>query len=385
LKKIGTDMVWQAMYSHWKIRLRSFGRLLALPALLMARPAHEGGEESDVAGSLSSEGKARTTGEKETQILLGGQAVIEGVLMRSPRAYCVAVRTPSRGIIEDRGILPSPGDRWRVWRWPFFRGLGVLGQTLSLGIRALRFSADAALEEEAKEEAKAKGEDSSHVKAEFPAWMMWAQVAFSIAFFIVLYKFIPLVIATQVENFGLSGGWLGFNLIDGIVRLAIFLGFLALISLWGDIRRTFEYHGGEHMVVYTWEAQKPVTVENARQFPPEHPRCGTSFLMVVILTSLLLYALIPVEGFLLRLAVRLALLPVIVATSYEVIRAAGRNQSSAFWSAAVWPGIMLQRLITTKQPDDGQIEVAIQALEGALEVERSTSTSTGQPAPAGVN
>jgi uncharacterized protein YqhQ len=355
-------MVWQAMYSHWKIRLRSFGRLLALPALLMARPAHEGGEESDVAGSLSSEGKARTTGEKETQILLGGQAVIEGVLMRSPRAYCVAVRTPSRGIIEDRGILPSPGDRWRVWRWPFFRGLGVLGQTL-----------------------KAKGEDSSHVKAEFPAWMMWAQVAFSIAFFIVLYKFIPLVIATQVENFGLSGGWLGFNLIDGIVRLAIFLGFLALISLWGDIRRTFEYHGGEHMVVYTWEAQKEVTVENARQFPPEHPRCGTSFLMVVILTSLLLYALIPVEGFLLRLAVRLALLPVIVATSYEVIRAAGRNQSSAFWSAAVWPGIMLQRLITTKQPDDGQIEVAIQALEGALEVERSTSTSTGQPAPAGVN
>ena len=342
-------------------------RLLVWPALLVARPAHDSPSESD----------GQTVGEKETQILLGGQAVIEGVLMRAPRSYCVAVRTQSRGIIEDRGVLRSPGDRWRGWRWPGLRGLGVLGQTLSLGMRALRFSADAALQDEEDK----KGEAKKSEKREFPAWLMWLQVAFSVGFFILLYKFIPLVIATQVENLGWSRGWLSFNLVDGIVRLVIFLGFLTLISLWGDIRRTFEYHGAEHMVVYTWEAQKPVTTENARGFPPEHPRCGTSFLMVVIIISLMIYALIPVEGFLLRFAVRLALLPVIIGMSYEVIRAAGQRRGSAFWRAAVWPGIMLQRLITTKKPDDSQIEVAIRALEGAIEVERIAT----QPAPAGVN
>ena len=367
------------MKAIWKIRFRQLSRLMVMPALLVAKPAHEG--EARPEGDLPEGGNAQTTGEKETQILLGGQAVIEGVLMRAPRSYCVAVRTESRGIIEDRGVLKSPGDRWKLWRMPFFRGLGVLGQTMALGLRALRFSADAAMEEEAKAEAKEKGKEFSHEKKEFPAWLMWLQVAFSVGFFIVLYKFIPLVIATQVERMGWSGGWLGFNLIDGVVRLAIFLGFLTLISFWGEIRRTFEYHGGEHMVVYTWEAKQPVTIENARKFPPEHPRCGTSFLMVVILTSLLLYALIPVEGFLLRFAVRLALLPVIVGMSYEVIRAAGRKEGSAFWRAAVWPGIMMQRLITTKQPDDGQIEVAIQALNGAIEVERSAA----QPAPAGAS
>ncbi len=370
-----------------------FGRLLALPALLMARASHEAdasGEvypddpaTSDAASDAASTEGQRTVGEKETQILLGGQAVIEGVLMRSPRAYCVAVRTPSRGIIEDSGTLASPGDRRKFWRWPFLRGLGVLGQTLSLGIRALRFSADAAMEEEAREQAKQQaktdGKDptgadtNTGAKAEFPAWLMWLQVAFSVAFFIVLYKFIPLVIATQAEGWGLTDGWLGFNLVDGVVRLVIFLGFLTLISLWKDIRRTFEYHGGEHMVVYTWEARKDVTVENARLFPPEHPRCGTSFLMVVIIVSFLVYALIPIDGFLARFAVRLAFLPVIVAVSYEVIRAAGRNQGSAFWRAAVWPGIMLQRMITTKKPDDGQIEVAIHALNGALKLEREAA------------
>ena len=372
-----------------KIRLSMLGKLLAFPVLLVARAPHEpdaNGEArpdvpatNDAASDAASTEGQRTTGEEETQILLGGQAVIEGVLMRSPRAYCVAVRTPSRGIIEDSGTLASPGDRRKFWRWPFLRGLGVLGQTLSLGIRALRFSADAAMDEEAREQAKAEGKDpagadtSNDTKAEFPAWLMWLQVGFSVAFFIALYKFIPLVIATQAEGWGLTGGWLGFNLVDGIVRLIIFLGFLTLVSLWKDIRRTFEYHGGEHMVVYTWEAQKDVTVENARLFPPEHPRCGTSFLMVVIIVSFLVYALIPIDGFLALFAVRLVFLPVIVAVSYEVIRAAGKKQGSAFWRAAVWPGIMLQRMITTKKPDDGQIEVAIHALNGALKLEREAA------------
>ncbi len=360
------------MKSQGKILLRQFSRLLLLPMTLVARPA-----QSDA--------------EQETQILLGGQAVIEGVLMRAPRSYCVAVRTSSRGIVEQRGTLRAPAQRWRGFRLPGLRGLGVLGQTLvlgqtwALGIRALHLSANAALEGEAKE-AKEAGE-TKEAKAgktegkpqEFPAWLLWLQVAFSVGFFILLYKFLPLVVATQIEQLGFSGGWLGFNLIDGLVRLLLFLGFLYLISLWRDIRRTFEYHGAEHMTVYTWEASRPVTVANARAFPPEHPRCGTSFLMVVMLVSLLLYALIPVEGFLLRFAVRLALLPFIVGVSYEVIRAASQRRGSRFFRAAVAPGMWLQRAVTTRQPSDDQIEVAIYALNGALAVERAAA----QPAPAG--
>ncbi len=361
------------MKSQGKIFLRQLNRLLLLPMTLVARPAH------------ARETEARSEAEQETQILLGGQAVIEGVLMRAPRSYCVAVRTASRGIVEERGTLRSPAQRWRGFRLPGLRGLGVLGQTLALGIRALRFSANAALEEEAKETKEAgetkeaKGGEIQSKPQEFPAWLLWLQVAFSVGFFILLYKFLPLVVATQIEKLGFSGGWLGFNLIDGLVRLLLFLGFLYLISLWRDIRRTFEYHGAEHMTVYTWEAAQPVTVTNARAFPPEHPRCGTSFLMVLVLVSLLLYALIPVEGFLLRFAVRLALLPFIIGVSYEVIRAAGQRRGSRFWRAAVAPGMWLQRAVTTRQPSDDQIEVAIHALNGALAVERATA----QPAPAG--
>ncbi|MFB3139769.1 MAG: DUF1385 domain-containing protein [Candidatus Acidiferrales bacterium] len=361
------------MKSRGKILLRQLGRLLLLPMTLVARPAH------------TPEAERQSEAEQETQILLGGQAVIEGVLMRAPRSYCVAVRTSSRGIVEQRGTLRAPAQRWRGFRLPGLRGLGVLGQTLALGLRALHFSANAALEEEAKE-AKEAGE-TKEAKAgktegkpqEFPAWLFWLQVAFSVGFFILLYKFLPLVVATQIEKLGFSGGWLGFNLIDGLVRLLLFLGFLYLISLWRDIRRTFEYHGAEHMTVYTWEASRPVTVANARAFPPEHPRCGTSFLMVVMLVSLLLYALIPVEGFLVRFAVRLALLPFIVGVSYEVIRAASQRRGSRFFRAAVAPGMWLQRAVTTRQPSDDQIEVAIHALNGALEVERAAA----QPAPAG--
>ena len=361
------------MKSQGKILLRQLGRLLLLPMTLVARPAH------------TPEAERQSEAEQETQILLGGQAVIEGVLMRAPRSYCVAVRTSSRGIVEQRGTLRAPAQRWRGFRLPGLRGLGVLGQTLVLGIRALHFSANAALEEEAKETKEAgetkeaKAGKTEGKPQEFPAWLLWLQVAFSVGFFILLYKFLPLVVATQIERLGFSGGWLGFNLIDGFVRLLLFLGFLYLISLWQDIRRTFEYHGAEHMTVYTWEASRPVTVANARAFPPEHPRCGTSFLMVVMLVSLLLYALIPVEGFLLRFAVRLALLPFIVGVSYEVIRAAGQRRGSRFFRAAVAPGMWLQRAVTTRQPSDDQIEVAIYALNGALEVERAAA----QPAPAG--
>lgn len=331
-------------------RLRALGRVCLLPATLTAEVREEKGEK---------------------EILLGGQAVIEGVLMRAPRSYCVAVRT-RRGIVQKREGLTRPQDRWRGWRLPGLRGLATLGQSLALGLQALRFSANAVVADES---------GSEGAKQELPGWLLGLQVAFSLLFFIFLYKYVPLVAATALERRGLTGGWLGFNLTDGLVRIALFLAFVGLTALWRDIRRVYEYHGAEHMVVYTWEAGRPVSIENARGFRPEHPRCGTSFLLVVLLVSLVVYALIPVQHFATRLAVRILLLPVIAGLSYEVIRAAGRKPASLFWRAAVAPGLWLQRLVTTRQPADDQLEVAIRALEGALEIERATA----QPAPATVN
>lgn len=315
----------------------------------------------------------------EPEVLLGGQAVIEGVLMRVPRSYCVAVRT-RRGIVQKREGLVRPQDRWRGWRLPGLRGLATLGQSLALGLAALRFSAHAALEDESEASGLSRAE-SREKKQELPGWLLGVQVAFSLLFFVFLYKYVPLVAATELERRRLAGGWLGFNLIDGLVRITLFVTFVALTALWRDIRRVYEYHGAEHMVVYTWEAGQPVSIENARAFRPEHPRCGTSFLLVVLLVSLVVYAFIPVHQFGPRLLVRILLLPVIAGLSYEVIRAAGRHPASAFWRAAVAPGMWLQRLVTTRRPSDDQLEVAIRALEGALEIERLAA----QPVSATVN
>jgi uncharacterized protein YqhQ len=335
--------------------LRLWGRTCVLPASLIARPTNGADEKKE-----------------EAEILLGGQAVLEGVMMRAPQSYCVAVRAPGGEIVQKREALARPQDRWRGWRLPGLRGLATLGQSLVLGLRALRFSADVALEEESKKTGK---------KQELPGWLLALQLVFSLAFFIFLYKFVPLLVATWFKNRGLEGGWLGFNLIDGFVRIGLFLAFLFAISRWGDIRRVFEYHGAEHMVVYNWEAKQPVSVGNARAFTPEHPRCGTSFLVVVLLVALFVYALVPVQGFGLQFLVRILLLPLIAGASYEVIRAAAKRQSSALWRVMVTPGLWLQRAITTRHPADDQIEVAIHALNGTLELERATE----QPAPATVN
>jgi uncharacterized protein YqhQ len=301
----------------------------------------------------------------ETEILLGGQAVIEGVMMRAPHSYCVAVRTPRRGIVQKREPLLRPQDRWAGWRLPVLRGLATLGQSLALGFKALGFSAHAVLEEESK---------GSTQKTELPGWLVALQIVISVAFFLFLHKYVPLVVASEFERRGWSGGWMGFNLIDGLVRIGVFLVFLSALSLGRDIRRVFEYHGAEHMVVYNWEAGREVSIENAQHFRPEHPRCGTSFLMVVLVVSLLLYTLLPMAGFGWRLLVRVLFLPVIAGASYEVIRAAGKHQGSAFWRVAVAPGLWLQRRITTRQPDRSQLAVAISALEGALELDRATGS-----------
>lgn len=292
--------------------------------------------------------------------LIGGQAVLEGVMMRAPHAYCIAVRKPDGTIIRDEGEAKRLSETSRLWRLPVFRGLATLGQAMSLGMKALNFSAQHAVEEE-------DGEGGSK-PVEVPGWMMALNIAFSLGFFIFLYKFVPLVLTEQIQgHLALVDNQAGFALVDGVIRLMLFLGFLTAISQMKDIRRVFEYHGAEHKVVFNYESDKPLGIENAQSFTTFHPRCGTSFLMVVMLISIAVYALIPFDGFLAKFASRLALLPLIAGLSYEVIRFAARKQGGLL-SMLTAPGLWLQR-ITTKPPDDSQVEISIEALEGAMRLE----------------
>jgi uncharacterized protein YqhQ len=294
------------------------------------------------------------------ETLVGGQAVLEGVMMRAPHSYCVAVRRPGGEIITDRKPLPKVSDRYPIFKLPVLRGVGTLGQAMALGIKALRFSANAAL---------AEGQRESAAK-EIPAWALALNLVLSLAFFIFLYKFVPLYLATALGKWSsLFKGRLAFNIADGVIRVAIFVAFLWLISRMKDIRRVFEYHGAEHRVVFNFESGKPVTVEHAQKFPTLHPRCGTSFLLIVMIVSIAVYALLPFDSFLLRLAGRIALLPVVAGLSYEVVRFAAKRRKSLV-AVMTAPGLWLQR-ITTKPPSDDQTAVAIHALEGAMELEKA--------------
>jgi uncharacterized protein YqhQ len=298
------------------------------------------------------------------EALMGGQAVIEGVMMRSPHSYAVAVRQPNGSLAVKRAHLDPPAERYRLLKYPVLRGLGVLGQALVLGIRALRYSAEQALED-AVEPAAAKPKKS----AELSRWALAANVAFSLVFFIVLYKLVPLYLATGITHRYLrSESNLTFNLLDGTIRIGLFLAFLLLIAQWKEIQRVFQYHGAEHKAVWAFEKRGPLDVAAARACTRFHPRCGTSFLLVVMGIAMVLYMFLPFHSFWLRFLGRLALLPVIAGVSYEFIRFAAKAQGR-LWKWASQPGLWLQR-ITTREPDDRQLETALEALQTAMRLER---------------
>ncbi len=298
---------------------------------------------------------------------MGGQAVMEGVMMRAPHSYCVAVRKPDGEIVTTQEPLPKLSEKYPIFKYPVFRGVGTLGQALSLGVKALRFSSDIALQAEAERTGQASGAEGK--KTESPGWAMTLHLLFSFAFFIALYKFVPLLLTTELQKqFPMIGNRIAFNLVDGIIRMVIFVAFMWLLSQWADIRRLFEYHGAEHRVVFNFEARTPVTVENAQRFVTWHPRCGTSFLLVVMIVSIAVYSFIPVDTFWAKMLVRVLALPLIAGLSYEMIRFAAKNRGGLL-AALTAPGLWLQR-ITTKPPADDQTEVAIRALDGAMELEK---------------
>jgi len=298
----------------------------------------------------------------QEEALMGGQAVIEGVMMRSPHSYAVAVRQAGGAVAVKKDYLDRPSEKHAWLKLPILRGLGVLGQALVLGMRALRYSAEQAIEESPEPGAE------SNKGTEMSGWVLTANVAFSLAFFIVLYKLVPLYLATLATHRYLrTDSNFALNLIDGTIRIVLFIGFLVLISQWKDIQRVFEYHGAEHKVVWAFEKRGPITVETARACTRFHPRCGTSFLLVVMGISMVVYMFLPFHTFWLRFAGRIVLLPVIAGVSYEFIRFAAKSKGS-LWRLASQPGLWLQR-VTTREPDDSQLETAITALEAAMALE----------------
>src|SRR5437868_5214636 len=316
--------------------LRSMLRFLAAVQLL---PALEGGEET----------------------LVGGQAVLEGVMMRSPHAWAIAVRKPSGEIASHSEPLARPSEKHKWMGWPIVRGVMTLGYAMNLGFRALRFSANVALDQVPP--------DEQGKKLEISGWLAAVNIIFSVGFFIFMYKFIPLLAATELKMVDpLFGEQIIFNLVDGLIRIALFLMFILGVSLWRDIHRVYEYHGAEHKTVFAFENGDPLQTSAVQKYSTYHPRCGTSFLMTVMLISMVVDMFIPATTFWERIAERIVLLPLFAVVSYEISRF-DATHLRALLALMTAPGLWLQR-ITTQSPSNDQVECAITALEEAMALEK---------------
>ncbi len=314
--------------------------------------------------------------ESGEETLVGGQAVLEGVMMRSPHAWGIAVRKPSGEIVTHSEPLDRPSERHKWMAWPVIRGVMTLGHAMTLGFRALKFSANAALDELVDSEADKDTSDSAAGNLEIPAkkfeitgWVAGLNMAFSVAFFIFMYKYLPLLATTELKRLNpIFGQQIIFNLVDGLIRMAMFLLFVWGVSLWKDIRRVYEYHGAEHKTVFAFENGDPLNSAEVQKYSTYHPRCGTSFLMTVMIISMLVYMAIPVTTFWARFGIRIVMLPIIAGVSYEIIRFAAKHRGSLF-ALLTAPGLWLQR-ITTQPPDDREVECAILALNEAMALEK---------------
>src|SRR5437870_4690201 len=393
----------------------------------------------------------------ERDLIVGGQAVIEGVMMRTPNAYAIAVRKADGTIVNTAARLPKWSDKYPLLKLPVLRGGAVLLQSMGLGIKALNYSANEAFADAQAEEtedvkialtpAVVEGDGdfaglTGAVPGLFPVPTQKrskdetnqggtaaaaGSIIFALFFNVLIFIAAPLLLTNALF---IAAGWapspaattastvhqessgknangttaapepndawyarswrsvrtylrpvrpsVGFNLIDGLIRMSFFLIMIFSFSLLKDIRRVFEYHGAEHKTVFTWEAGLALTVENARPQPRQHPRCGTSFLMIVMLVSILLFSVIKFDSLVYNFLVRIALIPFVAGFSYEIIRWSARKESGAFFKLVTRPGVWLQN-ITTKEPDDSQLEVALEALKASLKLEPKTTEAQLAP------
>lgn len=277
---------------------------------------------------------------------VGGQAVLEGVMMRTPSAWSVAVRVPSGEVVARRQQLARLSERTAWARVPFLRGIFVLGESLVIGFKALSWSAQKATDEEEKPLTGAQ-----------IGWTM--TIAF--AFFAGVFILIPALAAGAAADDRVA-----FNLIEGAIRLGLFIGYIWLIGRSREIARVFEYHGAEHMSIHAFEAGHPLTVDSVSRHPPEHPRCGTSFLLLVVVGSIIFFTFLGVPGWLFLILSRLFGVFVVAAVAYEILRWSGTRPDGRLARVLAAPGIWLQKL-TTSVPDESQIEVAISSLVVALD------------------
>jgi uncharacterized protein YqhQ len=303
--------------------------------------------------------------ESGEETLVGGQAVLEGVMMRSPHAWAIAVRKPSGEVATHSEPMDRPSEKHKWMGWPIVRGVMTLGYAMTLGFRALRFSANVALDQ--------MPPDEQGKKVEISGWVAAVNIIISLAFFIFMYKFLPLAAATELKRVNaVFANPIVFNLVDGVIRIALFLLFIWGVSLMKDIRRVYQYHGAEHKTVFAFENGDPLNEAAVQKYSTFHPRCGTSFLMTVMIFSILVYivanAIFPVTTFWARFATRIVLLPVIAGLSYEIIRFAAKHRGSLF-ALMTAPGLWLQR-ITTQPPSDDQVQCAIIALDQAMALEK---------------
>jgi uncharacterized protein YqhQ len=305
-----------------------------------------------------------------TPLRVGGQAVIEGVMMRSPGSMAVAVRRPSGEIVVKKQRLTFLSEKHLLSRLPVVRGVVALISSLVLGVQALNFSASQALDEE--EQGKPVG-----------PWAMGATFAAAFGFGICLFFLLPLFLTKALRTVLplVSTSGLVFNLVDGAIRLALFLGYLRVISLLKDIQRIFQYHGAEHKSIFAFEAGEPLSVDRVKPFGFLHPRCGTSFLLIVMLVSILVFALLP-HGlpFGYKVASRVVLIPLIAGLSYEIIRFTDKRRRVKLVQALIQPGLWLQRL-TAREPSEDQIEVALRALQEVLDLEGRCGPAAEAPLP----
>ena len=290
-------------------------------------------------------------------ILVGGQAVIEGVMMRVPGAYATAVRDPEGKVHVDRHDFKSITERSNFWNKPIFRGMAGLFEAMKMGMATLNWSADIAMPEEKDKKPNPITEFLSTV--------------FAIGLAITLFMIAPMWITTTLLDVEKEA--VAFNMVSGGFRITFFILYLLLISLMKDVKRLFQYHGAEHRVVYNFESGKDVDVSNAQSFPTQHPRCGASFMFIVLLSAIIVFSgidtiIMSITGHIslpMRLMVHLPMIPLVAGVSYEVIKITARKGDSLIFRMLRAPGLWLQN-ITTKQPEDDMIEVAITALKEAF-------------------
>ncbi len=311
-------------------------------------------------GDFMSKEKAQT---QQHMTSIGGSAIMEGVMMRGPKEIASAVRTPSGEIVIDKRPISSLVTKYHVNKIPILRGVFAFFDSLICSMRALMWSAEFFdLEDDTAEPSKFDKWLTEKCGDKLKDYIIYFSVFVSVIFSVALFFILPNLVAGLVHRLIKSNVLM--TLIEGIVRIGIFLGYIILVSRMEEIKRVFQYHGAEHKTIFCYEAGLPLTVENARGMGRLHPRCGTSFLVFVMIISIILFSFISWDNIFIRIGLRLLLLPVVAGISYEIIRWAGRSQNPLVRLISK-PGMMLQR-ITTQEPDDSQLEVAIASMKAVL-------------------